>query len=188
MFQAIPDDLAAKPNTALTGVDEDQAVALYSAATVLDGIPGQYTPDDTGSTGLAAAKAMVKAGLIAGYQHTFTLVDALAALQVVPLMAGFNWYDSFDQPDAQRPGDDHARRAGPRRRMRSSRTSCCSTRSWSGSRTRGPTPGGSRAGSTCRWIDLERLLGEQGDVTVPVPLGQAPPQPAPGPEPQPVRA
>jgi hypothetical protein len=29
------------------------------------------------------------------------------------------------------------------------------------------------------FADLDRLLGEQGDVTVPVPLGQPAPQPAP---------
>ena len=47
-------------NTARTGgtyLNDTEAVALYSAASFIDDIPGGYLPDDTGSSGLAVAKA-----------------------------------------------------------------------------------------------------------------------------------
>ena len=78
---------------------ETDAVSIYERATVLDGFPGTYPPDDTGSSGLAAAKALLERGLIAGYQHAFSLEAALAALQAGPLITGVNWYEGFDTPD-----------------------------------------------------------------------------------------
>lgn len=73
---------------------------LYHLATTLDEFPGTYTPDDTGSSGLAVAKAAQGEGLIAGYLHPLNLADGLAALAIVPTIVGTNWYDSFDEPDA----------------------------------------------------------------------------------------
>lgn len=80
--------------------DEKGAVALYSAATKLDDDPQNYPPTDTGSDGLSAAKALQAAGEISGYQHTFTLEDALKALQVGPLITGINWYNSMFTPSS----------------------------------------------------------------------------------------
>jgi hypothetical protein len=79
--------------------DEDEAVAVYERATVLDTFPGEYPPDDTGSSGLAAAKACAWLGLISGYRHAFGITDALAALMAGPVITGVNWYEAFDQPD-----------------------------------------------------------------------------------------
>jgi hypothetical protein len=42
----------------------DVAVSIYRRATVLDAFPGSYPPNDTGSSGLAAAKAAKEAGII----------------------------------------------------------------------------------------------------------------------------
>lgn len=184
VFQAIPAQLAAKPDPADAAGDEARALALYSIATQLDGIPGNYRPDDTGSTGLAVAKAMVQAGLIAGYQHTFSFQDALSALQVVPLMFGINWYDSFDQPSAN---GQIAITAGAQVRggheieadeLDVSNQRVWFDQSWS-------TLFGLDGRVWISWSDLERLLAEQGDVIVPVPLSQPKPQPAPGPAPAP---
>lgn len=180
LFQAITATTAARPGPDATA-DEAQAVALYSAATQLDGIPGAYLPDDTGSTGLAVAKAMVKAGLIAGYQHTFTLVDALTALQMLPLIVGMNWYTSFDQP-----GPDGVVTLAKGATVRGGHELVADeldvdrrlvgfTNSWSAGW--GPIGGRFYLG----WADFERLLGEQADVTIPVPLTQQPPQPGPAP-------
>jgi hypothetical protein len=184
LYQALPHDLPARPSDQDRAVDEDQALALYSAATRLDGIPGQYLPDDTGSTGLAVAKVMKRAGLIAGYQHTFSLADALYAAQIVPLLTGFNWYDSFDQPDS-----NGTVRITPGAQVRGGHEPLLDellvdermvgfTNSWSGD-------WGLHGRFYLSWADFDRLLGEQGDVTVPVPLGNQPPQPPPGPDPQP---
>src|SRR5580765_8579725 len=57
-------------HTLKRALTEQDAIDLYSVATVLDGYPGEYPPDDTGSSGLAVMKAAKKAGLISGYSHT----------------------------------------------------------------------------------------------------------------------
>lgn len=78
---------------------EADAVKIYEEATILDKIPGHYPPNDTGSSGLAAAKALKNRGLIAGYRHAFSLAAALEALQQSPVMTGVEWLSSFDTPD-----------------------------------------------------------------------------------------
>jgi hypothetical protein len=161
-------------------VDEDQAIALYSAATSLDGYAGEYPPEDTGSDGLSVAKACVAAGLISGYQHATSLNAALTALASTPVITGVNWYDSFDSPDGDglisiKPGaqvrgghefvvdelDVAKRRVG-------------FTNSWSES-------WGKSGRGFLSWADFGRLLSEQGDVTVFVPLSQPAPTPTPTP-------
>lgn len=85
-----------------TDVDESLAVAIYEKATKLDRITGTYPPDDTGSTGLAAAKATVALGYAAGpYKHTFSLDAALHALSTIgPVCVGIEWREGLDTPDS----------------------------------------------------------------------------------------
>lgn len=78
---------------------EPTAVKLYHQATILDGFPGEWPPDDTGSSGLAVAKAAQQAGYISSYQHAFTLDQALQALMNGPVITGTDWYTGMDQPD-----------------------------------------------------------------------------------------
>lgn len=78
---------------------EPDALSLYEEATKLDAVPGEYPPDDTGSTGLAAAKAAKNAGYITIYKHAFGIQEALTALQRYPVITGVNWYEGFDEPD-----------------------------------------------------------------------------------------
>ena len=80
-------------------VDEDLAVELYSAATRLDRFPGTYPPDDTGSSGLAAAKALRQARYCVRYTHAFSLRAALTALQHGPIMVCMGWTESMYDPD-----------------------------------------------------------------------------------------
>lgn len=75
------------------------ALSLYELATQLDGFPGQYPPDDTGSSGLAVAKAAKQLGYIGAYHHAFTTLGMLRALQHGPVIIGINWYQGFDTPD-----------------------------------------------------------------------------------------
>ncbi len=84
-----------KPGRMLT---EDDAVQIYEAGTHIDRIPGAYPPDDTGSTGLAVAKACKLAGLICCYHHAFSLHGALASLGRGPVLIGIPWYEGFDEP------------------------------------------------------------------------------------------
>lgn len=81
-------------------ITEQVAVTIYSRATHLDRVRGVYPPDDTGSSGLAAAKAMVRLGLTAGtYRHCFSVEAALKALQLGPVLVGLTWLTSCDTPD-----------------------------------------------------------------------------------------
>jgi hypothetical protein len=75
------------------------ALWLYEQATIVDGFPGAYPPDDTGSSGLAACKAAKARGWISGYQHAFGVSQALQALMGTSVIVGVNWYEGFDRPD-----------------------------------------------------------------------------------------
>lgn len=77
-------------------------LAIYELATHLDGFPGVYRPDDTGSSGLAAAKALRRRGVVSSYRHAFELGDVIAALAdpTVGVILGTDWYDSFDETDS----------------------------------------------------------------------------------------
>ena len=78
---------------------EDYAVGVYETATSLDPFEGAYPPDDTGSDGPSAAKALVRMAVSPGYTHTFSAGDAFRALGQLPGMMGTNWYESFFYPD-----------------------------------------------------------------------------------------
>ncbi|HUL27101.1 MAG TPA: C1 family peptidase [Streptosporangiaceae bacterium] len=77
------------------------AVQLYSDATVVDGSPGTYPPDDTGSSGLAICKVLKNRGTISGYGFARTAYGFLRLLQNGPVLQGMPWYKAFFQPDAQ---------------------------------------------------------------------------------------
>lgn len=177
LFEAIPGTVAARP-TASASSDEDQAVALYSAATKLDSYSGSYPPDDTGSDGLSVAKAAQKAGLISGYTHCTDLDSALKALSQQPVIAGINWYDSFDDPNA-----DGLIKIAKGAQVRGGHEICLDeldvekqligfTNSWS-------TSWGLEGRAYLSWADFKRLLGEDGDVTVFTPLSEPAPTPTP---------
>jgi hypothetical protein len=148
---------------ALTEVD---AVKLYKAATKLDSIPGNYPPNDTGSSGLAVMKAAVNAGYITGYAHTFSLEQLLGSLVLRPGILGINWYTSFDspKPSGECPLTSSAKvRGGHEVELfgidaEKERVWCYN--SW------GTTWGGRRNGTFYfSWKTLRHLLGEQGDAT-----------------------
>lgn len=164
-------------------LDEAQALALYSAAEGIDG-DGPFPPNDNGSTGLSVCKAAKNAGLISGYVHCLTLTSVLDALSSGhAVILGTNWYDSMDNPDSSglvsiSPGAQV--RGGHEYLARGIDTANRLVRldnSWG--------TGWGQQGSFCySWDTLQRLLSEQGDGTVSVPVTQPPPQPQP-PKPDP---
>lgn len=79
---------------------EKQALGIYSLATQLDTVPGQYPPDDTGSSGLGVAKAAKRLGLIRSYQHIFGIGHAQSAIQHTPFIVGTEWLQGMFTPDA----------------------------------------------------------------------------------------
>lgn len=168
--------------TGVYSLDEAGAVALYSAATRLDDAPGSYPPDDTGSDGLSVAKALKAAGEIAGYQHTFSLTDALLALGQTPVITGVSWYEQMFQPDPDGRLHIGGQVAGGHEfvldEIDADLERVWLTNSW------GAGWGlGGRA--YLSFDDFGTLLSRQGDVTVFTPLTAPAPTPSPSPTPAP---
>jgi hypothetical protein len=184
-------------NTLRTGdaiFDEAFAVDLYGLATHLDGYKGAYPPDDTGSDGLSVAKAAQKKGFIAGYQHTFSFNDFLKALSVQPVIVGIDWWSSFETPDPNGVvsiGSQSYIEGGHEivaDELNVEAQLIGFTNSWTAN-------WGVAGRFYIRYADFETLLGNNGDVTVPVvlttpvpptPVPPAPPVPTPVPPAPPV--
>ena len=179
LYEAIPTGVLRPTGDAQA--DEKQAVTLYAAATSLDSYGGEYPPDDTGSDGLSVAKAAQKVGLISGYTHAFSLDAALTALQGGPVLTGVPWYSSFDEP--ARDGTISIKKGAFVRgghefvvdELDVERQRVGFTNSWGESWG----VGGRAYMSFDTW---ERLLKEDGDVTVLVPLSEPAPTPTPTPD------
>ena len=177
--------LADDPNASWP-VDENLAVHVYELATQLDNITGTYPPDDTGSSGIGAAKALKKLGLATKYTHAFSLDALKSALQNGAAMAGTIWPESaFDvDTDGYLKVDRKSPIAGGHEYVLSAydvtRKAFRMDNSW----------GASWGLNGSAWIheaDMQWLLSQQGDVTVPawatapVPTPPSPPTPSPDP-------
>jgi len=72
----------------------------YKLATQLDGIPGAYPPDDTGSTIDAIMQAGQSLGWVGRVQNLYSLGDVRAALHSSgPIEFGGDWTAGDDNPD-----------------------------------------------------------------------------------------
>ena len=78
---------------------EQFAVQLYADATVADGYPGTYPPDDTGSSGLAVCKVLKARGVVSGYRWARSPYGLLRLLQAGPVLQGMPWFNAFFTPD-----------------------------------------------------------------------------------------
>lgn len=78
---------------------EADALKIYSLGTTFDAFPGSFPPTDTGSSGLAVAKAAQQLGYVASYKHAFGVDHMIAALQLHPLIVGTDWFDAMYTPD-----------------------------------------------------------------------------------------
>lgn len=162
------------------GLNEMEALRLYSAAETIDG-DGPYPPSDNGSSGLSVAKAAKAAGLISGYQHATSVQAMISALQQYPVIIGINWYDSFDDPDgeglvtitkgAQVRGGHEVEVIG----WSSTSNLFTAVNSWG-------TSYGVNGTFLFSADTMTRLFAEEGDCTISLPLTV----PAPTPTPQPV--
>jgi C1A family cysteine protease len=81
--------------------NEGDAVGFYSGATQLDGYPGSYPPEDTGTDANSVAKFLRNGGHITSWQHCFGLDHVLAALQLAPVLLGISWHQSMFTPDSK---------------------------------------------------------------------------------------
>lgn len=143
---------------------QDDAYKLYGLETKNEGQP--WPPNDPGGTGLWVCKAARELGWISSYHHAFGFQMALKALVLRPNIWGINWYSGFDNPDS----DGLVKLTGEIRggheivavEIDTKRQVVGFVNSW------GPDWG---LGGMfyAGYGDLEQLLSEQGDVTVPMP-------------------
>ena len=176
-YDAIKSLLAAGLN-----LDEAEALNLYSAAETIDG-DGPYPPNDNGSSGLSVAKAALAAGLISAYKHITSLAAAQTEIQTGPFIVGSNWFTGMDTPSANgvvtatgtvRGGHEYE---------------CIGydatqdlwefVNSWG-------TSYGVAGHFFYSSATFSKLLAEDGDATVLLPLAVPSPQPGPTPTPTPV--
>lgn len=161
-----------------TVLDEAFAVQRYSRATQVDGYPGTYKPDDTGSDGLSVCKAAQADGLLSGYTHATSLAGCWSMISAGAFILGISWYEGMDDPDAH--GDVEV--AG---QVRGGHEVCAVGRTsgrWVVRNSWGESWGD--AGHFCLTdAQLTRLLAEQGDATQGVPVTAPPPTPGPPPTP-----
>jgi hypothetical protein len=91
---------AVLPTPGDAGAAEAFAVQLYEDATVVDGYPGSYPPDDTGSSGLAICKVLKSRGTVSRFRWARSAYGLLRLLQSGPVLQGMPWYNAFFSPDA----------------------------------------------------------------------------------------
>lgn len=163
-LNSAPDDQAAEARQ-YGNTDGDR---LYGLETQNEGQP--WPPNDPGGTGLYVCQAARQLGWITSYQHCFSIEDALKALVLRPVICGVNWYDSFDNPDPATGvitiGQNATVRGGHEICAVEIRASDQLVGFWQSWGSWGLN------GSGRFYIgfgDCERLLSEQGDVTVPIP-------------------
>ena len=147
-------------------LNQDDALRLYSRATVLDQWDGQFPPDDTGSSGIAATKAGVEEGFFTRYEHAFGLQNMLGVVMKQPVITGTVWYDSMSYPVngiVQAQGRILGGHEYVVLGIDVSRRLVICLNSW-----------GPRWGVKGRFYisfeSFDRLLREYGDVTVPIPM------------------
>lgn len=155
---------------------EADAVRIYSLGTTLDSEPGSYPPDDTGCDGVSVCKAGVKLGYLDKYRHTFSFTAAQAAAELSPFIQGSAWTKKMFDPvnglvtvgplnDSTIAGGHEYLCAGIdwTEDVFVYRNSWGDQVAWPGCK-----PGGYFA---IGFKDVQALLAEQGDVTVPHGVG-----------------
>lgn len=146
-------------------VDEEWARDFYHLETELDGIPGVWPPDDTGSSGLAAGKTLRKLGLCSKYLHAFSLQALESALQSGPALLGLPWHADMMDADAKGNVEITGDVVGGHE-ICADGLDVEGQRVWI-SNSWGPKWG--KDGKFCLTYDqLGELLDDSGDVTVPV--------------------
>jgi hypothetical protein len=161
-------------------VDEDIAVQCYELNTRLDSFAGVYKPDDTGSSGLAAAKTLQALGLCDVYTHGFSIAALDSALQKGPVMAGTVWLNCMFKPDSSGviKLDVSSPEAGGHEYIVSGldveRDRYTIDNSWGDG-------WGVNGQAFISRQDMKWLLDQQGDVTIPHLLGMDAPVPVPAP-------
>lgn len=143
---------------------EADAVHFYSRGTNEDEFVGDYPPSDEGSSGNGVCLAAWKDGVLDRYEHCFGLDHTLNTLVLRPVMIGVNWYtgmfftdtNGFLWPSGQVEGGHEPALIGVNFKLRYVTLLNSWGKHWG------------RQGRAYMTFDtLDRLLHEDGDVTVP---------------------
>lgn len=157
-----------RPHKHNTYMDNAFGYGFYHDATVLDEWHDEtWTPDDSGSSVLAGAKALQQAGHIDSYTWSWDFNGFLAALQRQPVMVGTLWTSGMSDPDSTgliKPTGDivggHAYMAfGMNVRSQKIKWRNHWTRDW-----------GDDGCFYTTFDDTEWLISQQGEVLIPKPV------------------
>lgn len=96
LAQLLNCDFFAKCRNDFLGVRH--AFDFYSLATRLDSFAGVFPPDDSGSSGLAVAKAGWRRGYLRGYGHAFGFSQFCRVVQTQPVLVGTAWFSGMREP------------------------------------------------------------------------------------------
>ena len=144
---------------------DDDAIDLYSEATLHDEFPGAYPPVDTGSSGLAVAKAAQAKGYISGYRHAFGFRQALLALQIAPVLVGTVWLENMNEPDGNLMLHASGEELGGHEYLL---VGCDVDKEYVTILNSWSDDWGDNGTARISFLDFEALLKQEGDVTVPV--------------------
>lgn len=145
---------------------EADALRIYELGTRLDNVPGAYPPDDTGSTGIAVAKAGVRLGYFSAYKHAFGFDHFCSALQLQPVIVGTTWHDGMFKPNSKGFIRPTGAVAGGHEYLALGVDYTYKTLTFLNSWSSAWGPLGGRF--LMRFKDFQTLLADQGDVTAPV--------------------
>lgn len=141
-------------------------ITNYTEATISDPFPGQYPPDDTGSSAIGLMKSWKHFGVIRDYKWPLTFSDFLAALQRQPVLLGTWWYDDMMQTDAK--GIVHTELAGDHGGHEYLANAILWDRKLIGcEQSWGQHPPGFRPTFYLPFATAEALLADDGDCAVP---------------------
>jgi hypothetical protein len=180
-WSTVPEDLKATLSDGTTA--ETWAVDLYKELTSSDDYPGAWPPDDTGSDGLTLGKVLTRRGLISGYQHAMTVGEAHTAIQAGPFAIGTVWLSNMEDTDANGVVKVAGQVLGGHEYLcfgyDATKDLWWFDNHW--------TPQWGKNGTFAyTTAALQKLMNQQGDITVMVPATAPAPQPSPEPDPAPV--
>lgn len=153
---------------------EDDAVALYELETKIDDsqIPGEYPPDDTGSSGPWSMLALEKLGKIKTFVHTRSTHTALRLLNSGPISIGVTWFQSMFTPDYPTPNSGATIHVDPSSGVAGGHQICIVADDVQGQRVLIRNSWGADWGDAghawLSWSDLSGLFAIGGDCVQPV--------------------
>ena len=145
-------------------LDERYAEDFYHEETQIDDFGGVWPPDDTGSNGLAIGKVLKARGLVSSYSHAFGLRAALSALQNGPILLGLPWHKASFEPSKKGNIRIRGSVVGGHEVI-ADEIDVKNRRVWI---TNSWGDWGVAGRGYFTWNALEKLLSDDGDVTVPL--------------------